>query len=99
MISLEDLLSKTESSNSEFKKSSTKLSKDIWETYSAFANTHGGYIVLGVEEPLPHNFNVIGVSNPQKVIEGIKTIKQRNKDEKAEPNLWYNLFLFLYLLT
>ena len=34
--------------NVEVKESATTLSRDVWETVSAFANTAGGIIVLGV---------------------------------------------------
>ena len=36
--------------NVEVKESATTLSRDVWETVSAFANTAGGIIVLGVGE-------------------------------------------------
>lgn len=45
MISLKELLENHENENIEFKESFIKLSKDFWPTYSAFANTAGGYIV------------------------------------------------------
>ncbi len=48
----------------EFKLSEGELSNDIWETVSSFANTDGGYIVLGVKEKRGR-FEIVGVSNPQ----------------------------------
>ncbi len=53
-----------ESVHLEFKKSQTKLSDDLWETYSAFANTEGGIIILGVKD----NGTIQGVDNvPQQM--------------------------------
>jgi len=43
--------------------------KTIWETYSAFANTNGGTILLGVKETKDHNFEIYGIENTQKVLD------------------------------
>lgn len=57
----------------EYKKNSSSLSKDMWETVSSFANTAGGVIILGVTEERNPNtkssFCVTGVSNPHKLLE------------------------------
>lgn len=47
----------------EFKEARGGLPEDIWETYSSFANTEGGEIVLGVSEPSPGEFCLVGVPN------------------------------------
>lgn len=44
------------------------LPNDIWPTYSAFANSRGGYIVLGAEEISPGRFRVLGLADPEHVI-------------------------------
>ena len=42
------------------------LPKDFWPTYSAFANTNGGIVLLGVREK-KDQFDVEGIVNPSKV--------------------------------
>ena len=58
-----------ESSTVELKKCADKLPASIWETYSAFANSEGGDIYLGVEERKRAKNFISGISNPQSVLQ------------------------------
>lgn len=42
-----------------------RLPSSVWSSYSAFANTNGGIIVLGVKELPNGRFEVKGIENPQ----------------------------------
>ena len=45
------------------------LPHSIWETYSAFANSSGGLILLGVEELPDHTLRVQGLLEPHEMAE------------------------------
>lgn len=68
-----DALKRGERVTLECKKASGEVPKSLWETYSAFANTIGGLILLGVDEDKKEKnpekrYRVIGVDDPQKII-------------------------------
>lgn len=47
---LDSLLRMTESDNLEFKSAAGGFPGSFWDTYSAFANSEGGTIILGIAE-------------------------------------------------
>jgi len=57
-----------ENNRIEAKAARSDLPISIWQTYSAFANTDGGVILLGVEENSDKSLNIIGVKNPDKLV-------------------------------
>lgn len=63
-------LNKNEWDDFEVKEAQNDLPKSIWETVSAFSNTSGGWIILGVKEKRNNGssqFEICGVSNPEKI--------------------------------
>lgn len=67
-----DLQTLRESDRLEFKKSDGKLSADFWPTYSAFANTNGGTIVIGLmEDGQAGAVTPVGVKDPDKTVNDI----------------------------
>lgn len=66
-----NLIHQGESTSIEIKKCSDSVPRSVWETYSAFANTRGGIILLGItehkERPFDSRFEITGVSDPDKI--------------------------------
>jgi ATP-dependent DNA helicase RecG len=72
-------LSDVEWDDFEVKKSTAELPKDVWETVSAFSNTYGGWLVLGISQT-GKAFEVTGVTNPEKIEQDlVTTLRSRNK--------------------
>lgn len=61
---IESLLAKPETVDLEFKSAKEGFPGSFWETYSSFANTEGGVIILGVTEK-HRNILVEGLSDKQ----------------------------------
>jgi len=63
----------------EVKEARKELPKNIWESVSAFANSSGGWIVLGVAQN-KKNFEIIGTENAEKIEQDFITVlRSKNK--------------------
>ena len=76
--------------NLECKLAQTHLPDSLWETYSAFANTYGGTILLGVKEHLAETdctkrFTMTGVNDADKLCRDLWNIL--NNPQKVNVNL------------
>lgn len=69
MINLMNIEKYKENNRIEAKKALGGLPQSIWETYSAFANTMGGVILLGVEEYKDKSLHPINLPNPEALVE------------------------------
>lgn len=68
MVKFNVLNGMCENENIEAKRSEGGLPESIWETYSAFANTGGGIILLGVGENTDKSLKICGLKNAQALI-------------------------------
>ncbi len=80
-----------ENNRIEAKKALGGLPRSIWETYSSFANTLGGVILLGVEEYRDKSFHTVDLPNPygmvKEFLEGLNDKKRVNINILASNNV------------
>lgn len=80
-----ELLSHGERVTLECKKAQLSVPNSLWDTYSAFANTYGGIILLGVVEHMEEQdkykrFEIVGVEDAEKIRKDLwNTINNREK--------------------
>lgn len=87
LLELEDL---SESTYLEIKKAAGKdgrgqLPESVFPTYSAFANTQGGIIILGFQEESPNEFILTGIAEPGRIIDQLWS--NLNNREKVSINI------------
>ena len=68
VFDLHQLSSYCEGNRLEAKRATKGLPNSIWETYSSFANTDGGIIVLGVEETKDHKLHASHIHDAEAMI-------------------------------
>ena len=69
MLDLSQISRWRENNRLEAKLATGGLPQSLWETYSAFANTNGGVILLGVEELPDHSLRVQGLLDAREMVE------------------------------
>ncbi len=80
MIDLNNIEFYREGNRLEAKKATGGLPESIWETYSAFANTLGGVILLGVEEHKDRSLHPVDLPDPEDLVEEFwRLVNDKNK--------------------
>ena len=87
---LDSIISNGEHVTLECKRAQHSVPHSLWETYSAFANTYGGTILLGVvehmdEEDNAQRFEIVGVEDADKIRKDFWNII--NSKDKVNANL------------
>lgn len=80
MLDFKNIEKYKENNRIEAKKALGGLPESLWETYSAFANTFGGIILLGVEELPDKSFKTVNLPDPEGLIKKFwRIIKNKQK--------------------
>ena len=80
MIDFNNLEQYKENNRLEVKKAKGGLPNSIWETYSSFANTLGGTILLGVCERDDKSFEIVGLNDAERILTDFwNTINNQSK--------------------
>ncbi|WP_337950671.1 AlbA family DNA-binding domain-containing protein, partial [Prevotella sp.] len=92
-INIKDTLLAGERVTLECKKATKGVPNSLWDTYSAFANTYGGIILLGVVEHMDERdkakrFEIVGVEDADKIRKDLWNIV--NSKEKVNVNLLHD---------
>ncbi len=85
MIDFANVEKYRENNRIEAKRALGGLPYSVWETYSAFANTMGGVILLGVEEAKDKSFHAVDLPDPHKLIN--KFWRQLNDPRRVSVNI------------
>ena len=85
IIDIKNLVKYEENNRIEAKRAKGGLPNSIWETYSAFANTEGGVILLGVDERDDHTLVATGVEDAHKMMTDLWNIL--NNKQKVSLNI------------
>ncbi len=93
MIDLSNLQLYQENNRIEVKRAASSIPNSIWETYSSFANTDGGIILLGVDEAANHSFVVSGVNDSKKIITDFWN--QINNPQKVNANILLERMVYI----
>ena len=86
------LLKKREDERVEFKRAASALPANFWDSYSAFCNTDGGVIILGVAEGNDGRFSIEGVKNAQKLIADFWSTA--NNAEKVSYSIFFGHYVY-----
>lgn len=85
IIDIKNLAKYEENNRIEAKRAKGGLPNSLWETYSAFANTEGGIILLGVDENEDHKLVATGIEDAHKMMTDLWNIL--NNKQKVSLNI------------